>query len=374
MRVYRILGIALLLVSVCTHPVSAAEGEIVNEFREELDGFAANLPEEMQTDMEQLLSAPNGITNRQNTYSISYYIDAVWKEIRVLWPSALSTYIQLFGLLLASAMFHRMQNSLFSDGLTSAVELCSTVCLVLCITPVLQSVSDMSEQFFSLLVSLTNGITPILCALFVSSGNLTAAATVNASLMLVYTLFQNILDVFFLPMIRIMYVLGIVSNVGGGVKLDSVGRCIRNFFVWALSLVTLLLSLVIGIQNAMAMSVDSFSIKTAKFALGSFIPLVGGAISDAIGTVAGSLNLIKNTCGTMGIAAMIVLLLPSILHLILHRVAIGAAQGTAELLGCEKEGKLLAEVQGVFGYILAITALASVLFVFTLGLVICVRF
>ena len=137
---------------------------------------------------------------------------------------------------------------------------------------------------------------------------------------------------------------------------------------------TLLLSLVIGIQNAMAMSVDSFSIKTAKFALGSFIPLVGGAISDAIGTVAGSLNLIKNTCGTMGIAAMIVLLLPSILHLILHRVAIGAAQGTAELLGCEKEGKLLAEVQGVFGYILAITALASVLFVFTLGLVICVRF
>ena len=119
---------------------------------------------------------------------------------------------------------------------------------------------------------------------------------------------------------------------------------------------------------------DSFSMKTAKFALGSFIPLVGNALADAVGTVAGSMNVIKNTCGTMGILVMILLLLPSILQLILQRAAVGAAQVTAELLGCEKEGRLLAEIQGVFGYILAVTALAAVLFVFIMALIIRVRF
>ena len=213
-----------------------------------------------------------------------------------------------------------------------------------------------------------------MCALFVSSGNLTTAATVNASLMLVYTLFQNILDGVFLPMIRVLYALGMIGHVGSGVRLDSMGRCIRKFFLWSLSLVTLLLSVLIGVQNSMALSIDSFSMRTAKFALGSFIPLVGNALADAVGTVAGSMNVIKNTCGTMGILVMILLLLPSILQLILQRAAVGAAQVTAELLGCEKEGRLLTEIQGVFGYILAVTALAAVLFVFIMALIIRVRF
>ena len=367
MKIGRILGFVCLLIGLCASPVCAAEGEIVHEFREELDGFAATIPEEMRTDFHEILTAPDGLDTMRETYSVSYYIDAVWKEIQAVWPSALSTYTQVLGILIVTAVFRRLQNSFFSESLSDAMDLCSTVCLVLCLTPVLQSVSVLSEQFFSMLVSLTNGITPIMCALFVSSGNLTTAATVNASLMLVYTLFQNILDGVFLPMIRVLYALGMIGHVG-------LGRCIRKFFVWSLSLVTLLLSVLIGIQNAMALSVDSFSMKTAKFALGSFIPLVGNALADAVGTVAGSMNVIKNTCGTMGILVMILLLLPSILQLILQRAAVGAAQVTAELLGCEKEGRLLTEIQGVFGYILAVTALAAVLFVFIMALIIRVRF
>ncbi|MBQ7940570.1 MAG: hypothetical protein IJY85_08615 [Ruminococcus sp.] len=374
MKIGRILGFVCLLIGLCASPVCAAEGEIVHEFREELDGFAATIPEEMRTDFHEILTAPDGLDTMRETYSVSYYIDAVWKEIQAVWPSALSTYTQVLGILIVTAVFRRLQNSFFSESLSDAMDLCSTVCLVLCLTPVLQSVSVLSEQFFSMLVSLTNGITPIMCALFVSSGNLTTAATVNASLMLVYTLFQNILDGVFLPMIRVLYALGMIGHVGSGVRLDSLGRCIRKFFVWSLSLVTLLLSVLIGIQNAMALSVDSFSMKTAKFALGSFIPLVGNALADAVGTVAGSMNVIKNTCGTMGILVMILLLLPSILQLILQRAAVGAAQVTAELLGCEKEGRLLTEIQGVFGYILAVTALAAVLFVFIMALIIRVRF
>ncbi len=374
MKIGRILGYVCLLICLCTSPLRADEGEIIYEFREELDGFAATLPDEMQTDFHGILTSPDGLDTMRETYSVSYYIDAVWKEIQAVWPSAVSTYMQVLGILIVIAVFRRLQNSFFSESLSDAMDLCSTVCLVLCLTPVLQSVSVLSQQFFSMLMSLTNGITPIVCALFVSSGNLTTAATVNASLMLVYTLFQNILDGVFLPMIRVLYALGMIGHVGSGVRLDSLGRCIRKFFLWSLSLVTLLLSVLIGVQNSMALSIDSFSMKTVKFALGSFIPLVGNALADAVGTVAGSMNVIKNTCGTMGILVMILLLLPSILQLILQRAAVGAAQVTAELLGCEKEGRLLAEIQGVFGYILAVTALAAVLFVFIMALIIRVRF
>jgi hypothetical protein len=68
------------------------------------------------------------------------------------------------------------------------------------------------------------------------------------------------------------------------------------------------------------------------------------------------------------------LLLPVLLHLLLHRMVIGAAQGMAELLGCEREGRLLGDVYATLGYVLAVVALSSVLFVFILALIISVRF
>ena len=108
--------------------------------------------------------------------------------------------------------------------------------------------------------------------------------------------------------------------------------------------------------------------KTVKFALGNLIPLIGGALSDAVGTVAGSLNLIKTTCGAVCAAAVVILILPLILQLLLHRAVLAVCQGAADLVGCEKESRLIGEVHSVLGYMLAVVSLASVLFLFVLAL------
>jgi stage III sporulation protein AE len=181
----------------------------------------------------------------------------------------------------------------------------------------------MSEGYLSMLASCSGGISPVVCALFVSSGNITTATVTNTTLMLVYTLFQNGIRVFLWPVVQMAYVMGIVGNLGGSLRLDGISRFVRRLFTWLLSLVMLFLSVLIGVQSTMAVSADSFSMKTAKFALGNFIPLVGNALSDAVGTVAGSLSLIKNSCGVFGIVTVALLLLPVLLHLLLHRAVIG---------------------------------------------------
>ena len=246
--------------------------------------------------------------------------------------------------------------------------------MVLVITPWIESTSAAGETYLSSLTTLIDGVTPIACSLFVASGNLTTAATVNTSLMLVYTVIQNVLQVFFLPAIRLLFAMSIVSYVGIGIRTESLGRFVRRLFTWLLSILTLILSLLIGIQHSVALNVDSFSVRTVKFALGSFIPLVGNAISDAIGTVAGSLNLIKGACGAVGVIATLLLLLPPLIYTLLIRAALSAAQGAAELMGCEKEGRLLSEINGTFGYMMAVMALSAVLFVFILSLLIGIRF
>ena len=374
MKMMRRIRLVLLLLVILTPYAYAAEDPVSDSFREEWDIFVESVPEEIRPLAEDAFRSANTGEVMKESLSVSYFLDKTVKELKDAWPSSVGLLLSLTGLLIFSALFHRVYASVSSVAMKSAGELCSTLCLVLCITPLIQSASRVSEEFLGILATCSGGISPVICALFVSSGNITTASVTNTSLMLVYTLFQNGIRVFLWPIVQLLYVLGIVGNLGGSLRLDGISRFIRQLFTWLLSLAMLFLSALIGVQSTMAVSADSFSMKTAKFALGNFIPLVGNALSDAVGTVAGSLTLIKNTCGVLGIVTVALLLLPVLLHLLLHRMVIGAAQGMAELLGCEREGRLLGDVYATLGYILAVVALSSVLFVFILALIISVRF
>ena len=374
MKMMRRIRLVLLLLVILTPYAYAAEDPVSDSFREEWDIFVESVPEEIRPLAEDAFRSANTGEVMKESLSVSYFLDKTVQELKDAWPSSVGLLLSLTGLLIFSALFHRVYASVSSVAMKSSGELCSTLCLVLCITPLIQSASRVSEEFLGMLTTCSGGISPVICALFVSSGNITTASVTNASLMLVYTLFQNGIRVFLWPIVQLLYVLGIVGNLGGSLRLDGISRFIRQLFTWLLSLAMLFLSALIGVQSTMAISADSFSMKTAKFALGNFIPLVGNALSDAVGTVAGSLTLIKNTCGVLGIVTVALLLLPVLLHLLLHRMVIGAAQGMAELLGCEREGRLLGDVYATLGYILAVVALSSVLFVFILALIISVRF
>ena len=374
MKMMRRIRLVLLLLVILTPCAYAAEDPVSDSFRAVRDIFVESVPEEIRPLAEDALHSANTGEVMKESLSVSYFLDKIVKELKEAWPSSVGLLLSLTGLLIFSALFHRVYASVSSVAMKSAGELCSTLCLVLCITPLIQSASRVSEEFLGMLATCSGGISPVICALFVSSGNITTASVTNASLMLVYTLFQNGIRVFLWPIVQLLYVLGIVGNLGGSLRLDGISRFIRQLFTWLLSLAMLFLSALIGVQSTMAVSADSFSMKTAKFALGNFIPLVGNALSDAVGTVAGSLTLIKNTCGVLGIVTVALLLLPVLLHLLLHRAVIGVAQGMAELLGCEREGRILGDVHATVGYILAVVALSSALFLFILALIISVRF
>lgn len=374
MKTIRVLCCLMIACLILTFRVYGAEESLQDSFRTEWDVFVQSVPEEMRPLAEEALYSSDAGAAIQDTFSASYFLTKITDSLRSVWPSAAELLFTLMGYLIFCALFQKLRAAVSSETLGAAGELCSTLCLVLCVTPTIQSSLQISERFLDLLTACTGGIAPVICALLVSCGHITTAAVTNASLMLVYTLFQSVIRVFLIPIIHATYVMGMVGNIGVFLRLDSIGKWIRHLFTWLLSLLLLFLSVLIGVQSTVAVNTDSFTMKSAKFALGNLIPLVGNALADAAGTVAGSLSMIKNSCGVLGILAVAVLLLPVILYLLLHRTVIGAARGMAELLGCEREGRLLGEVHASMGYLLAVVSLVSALFVFVLALIISVRF
>ena len=67
---------------------------------------------------------------------------------------------------------------------------------------------------------------------------------------------------------------------------------------------------------------DNLSMRTAKFIIGSAVPVAGGVLSEALGTLTASVSLLKSSVGIYGVVACVVIFLPLLTELFLWRVGL----------------------------------------------------
>lgn len=374
MKRARIAAIAAAVCCLFTLPLSAEADVYTDSFREELESFSDVLPEELRGEWSELLYSGVHADEAGGQFSYAGMLEKVTEAFGGAWRSCAVLLARAVSFLLVAAMFLSFKNSMNSTALVPAFSLCSSLCLSILLTDTVYTILSSSTAYINALSSLAGGIAPLACAVLAASGKITAAASGNAALMLLYALFQNIESVLLLPLTKLSLCFGMISSAVPDTRLGTIAASIRRFFTWLTALIALLVTFVIGAQQIIAQSADSLTLRTVKFTLGNFIPLVGSALSDALGTAVGSLTLIKNVCGTFGAAAAVLLMLPVAAQLLLARAALGIARFCAELLSCEQEGRLIGEFNGTLGCILAVTAFSSFLFLFVLGTVISLNF
>ncbi|MBO5904569.1 MAG: hypothetical protein J6Q64_04245, partial [Clostridia bacterium] len=78
---------------------------------------------------------------------------------------------------------------------------------------------------------------------------------------------------------------------------------------------------------------------------------------------ASGVEYVKSVVGVSGILFVLLLLLPILIELLLTRLAFLLGSGAAELLGCDREGKLLGEIGSVFGTMISVVAMSAVMFI-----------
>ena len=143
---------------------------------------------------------------------------------------------------------------------------------------------------------------------------------------------------------------------------------LRGIVTGALVLIMTLMSFVLSMQSGIASAADTFAAKTIKFALGSYLPIVGGTVADSFSMVSGSIGVIKQLSGAAGIVVIIIVLLPPLASLLVNRLALGVSGAMAGVLGCDREQTLLKETGSLCTLLLAITVAAAVMYIFALSL------
>ncbi len=213
---------------------------------------------------------------------------------------------------------------------------------------------------------------PIFAVVVASSTGISTSISMSAVLLYATQVVSYICNFVITPLMGGYLALCVTSSSSPIIENSGIANGIKKLSFWIMSLLTTIFIGILSIQTAVNTSVDTLTVKTAKFIIGSAVPVAGTALSEALTTVTASMGLLKSSIGVWGVVACIVIFLPLLLELFLWRVGFIVSSAVAELFGVSKISSLIKSIDSVVAVLIGILLLTLAMFVISLAVVITV--
>ena len=356
--------IMLLLFTFAFNTAGVEYGAEYKDFTDEIpNDISGLLPEGIFSDSEdEISSAANELV------SPKYIFNIILDYLGFYMGDMLRMLARLLALILISAIAHSLLEGNAEGALKEQFSLCAGVCFALAIIYEQWNVLTMVRSFLDRLLVLVNSMLPIMGVLYAAGGNTNAAGASITSLGFFLTVCENLLVKAVMLVSCICLALALCSAFSKRLSMAEISAPFRRIYTFGMGFLVAVMSLVMGIQNHLAASADGLGARAAKYAISSFIPVVGGAVGDSYRTVAASIEYIRGYTGGIAIAVILILLLPTLISLILGKSALDISSSVSKMLGCEREGAFLSEIGTIYGYLLAVCSMSSVIFIYALTL------
>lgn len=190
--------------------------------------------------------------------------------------------------------------------------------------------TDIGRNTLTNMSSFMLALLPLLSTMLAAVGAISSAALFHPLLITMVTLVVNLIEQIVFPLLFFAAVLGVVGRIVVEFPLSRIAELFRQGATTALGLFFTLFLGVMVIRGAIAPVADGVALRTTKFLAGSFIPVVGGMMADAMEVVLGGSLLIKNAIGVFGMATLLIMLAFPLLKIlalvIIYKVATALVQ------------------------------------------------
>ena len=197
---------------------------------------------------------------------------------------------------------------------------------------------DIAKSAINQMTGFMVALIPVLITLVASVGGFVEAAVMDPVIIGAITVSSNLFMYIIIPVISMSFVLQFVNNLSLDYKIDKLTKLLNQGALWTQGIIMTIFIGVITIRGITSKTIDQVTVKTAKFAVDNFVPIVGKSLSDAISTVAGYSVLLKNALSSLGLVVIIAMLLFPIVKLI---IMIVLYKLTAALIEPISDGRLV---------------------------------
>ncbi len=111
-------------------------------------------------------------------------------------------------------------------------------------------------------------------------------------------------------------VLSVLDNLSENFSLSRLSALVKTASGWTLGICFTVFIGVMAVQGFGAAATDGVTLRTAKYAVDNFVPIVGGMFADTVDTLVGCSLLVKNALGITGIILLVAYLSLPLLHVL----------------------------------------------------------
>lgn len=361
-KILFLASIVILLLIPFTSNATEVNEQISKDIQDELDDFQSSLPPYV---LEYL---PNDIFNGD----ISLQDKAILDENKIFnyildyllfgLDSTVKSFIAVLILIIIASIFHMISSSLKNDSLKFAFSFCASSVMGLSVFGLISTIGEYVSTYLTALCESMNSFVPIMTSIEIMSGKISSAAILNTSMMLFIAVINSCLTKFMFPLIKLSMIFSCIKSMGG-YEFSGFSKSTRTIFTSITVFIMSIFTFVFSLKNVLAQSADTISLKTARFAISSFVPLVGASVNDSLKAVSSSIGIIKSSSGVLGILIVFLIVLPIIIYLILNKISFALLSSISKSMLCQSESCVLEEADSLCTYFLTLVCCSGALFI-----------
>ena len=368
----KIIATVIIVLAVMFTPqgVYADSEEQNNEYYDRLiseinEGLSFEGDEDVKTVLED-----NNITLEDPSSAANINAFDVIKHIFESFTAALRSPLIMLGKITAATMLCVLVRSMSAEGTVDKVfTLICVLTTVLVIsdtvTDSLYSVKTSMEQMNSFMMSYI----PIFSSVATAGGSAAAGAGYYGVMLIICESAGILADTILVPFLSAVLAVTLVSAINPSLDLGSLAESVKKLVIWVLGIVMTLFTGLLSIQS-FAGAADNLSARAVKFAASSFIPVIGGSVSEAYSAVKGSIGVIRTSVGVIGVIIMSVIVAKPLLTLLAVKLAVWIGATINDIFGISNSGGLLKSINSVLSIGVSILAAYSIMFVISTSVVI----
>lgn len=271
-------------------------------------------------------------------------------------------------LALLSSIIKSLDNSFSSSGVSTVT---NYIVFIMVVTLTLVSFKDILALCYSTIeniIGLVNVIIPIMISLLVLVGFPITSTALNPIFVGGVAAINIVFKKFIFVLISLSFAILVVNNITNNIKLNKLSSFIKQINVITLGAVFTVYLGLVSIQGLYVTSFDKFTVKTAKFAVGNFIPVVGGFVSDSVDILLSSSQLIKNVFGGVGLVILIGMCLIPIIKILAVVLVYKVCAIAIEPVGEDNISTFLNEVANLMTIILVTIIAVTIMFFVTIAI------
>lgn len=261
------------------------------------------------------------------------------------------------------------------EGENSVGQIIDFVCfgvVVVLVSAVVVGLLNSATAIMSSMQEQMNVLFPILLTFLAGVGGTVSVSIFQPAVAILSSVIVQVFMTVIVPLFVFLFIFIVINNFSPSVKLNKFISFITSIFKWIAGVCFSVFLGVLAIQGIVAGSFDSVSIRATRFAIKSYVPILGGYLSDGFNIVMASSVLIKNAVGVAGIILLFISILSPVITIIACSLLLKLTAAILEPISENSRiPEFLQQVAKTLNLLIMMILGVAFVYVITIGMILC---